>query len=33
MNGYLLDTHVVLWLAASPERLSEPVKEVLLQPG
>ncbi|NLD15285.1 MAG: type II toxin-antitoxin system VapC family toxin [Gammaproteobacteria bacterium] len=30
MNGYLLDTHVVLWLAASPEQLSEPAKEVLL---
>lgn len=30
MSSYLLDTHVVLWLAASPERLSEPVKEVLL---
>lgn len=30
MNGYLLDTHVVLWLAASPEQLSETAKKVLL---
>lgn len=30
MSSYLLDTHVVLWLAASPKQLSEPAKEVLL---
>lgn len=33
MKGYLLDTHVVLWLAASPDQLSETAKQVLLDPS
>lgn len=30
MKGYLLDTHIVLWLAAEPDRLSEQTKQALL---
>lgn len=28
---YLLDTHTFLWLAADPEKLSEPVRNILIQ--
>ena len=30
---YLLDTHVVLWCALSPDKLSQTVKELLLDAG
>jgi len=30
---FLLDTHVVLWCALSPDKLSQTVKEVLLDAG
>lgn len=29
MNGYLLDTHIFLWLVISPERLSPAVQHTL----
>lgn len=28
---YLLDTHTFLWFAAEPDRLSEPVRNILVQ--
>lgn len=32
MAGLLLDTHVVLWAAATPERLNDPAREALVDP-
>ncbi len=29
---YLLDTHVILWLAYEDHKLSKPIKEILLNP-
>jgi PIN domain nuclease of toxin-antitoxin system len=33
VTGFLCDTHVVLWAAASPDRLSGEVREILLDPA
>lgn len=32
MKGHLVDTHIVLWLAAEPTKLSEQAKQALLDP-
>lgn len=33
MRLFLLDTHLVLWAAAMPERLSEEARSLILDPG
>ncbi len=30
MTQYLLDTHIILWLAGKPEKLSQEVKDILV---
>ncbi|MFV1957915.1 MAG: type II toxin-antitoxin system VapC family toxin [Planctomycetota bacterium] len=32
MNGYLLDTHVLLWWLAEPERLAAPARDIIEDP-
>lgn len=32
MKKYLLDTHIILWLASKPELLSKKAKQLLLNP-
>ena len=32
MNGYLLDTHVLLWCLDDPELLSEPARSAIIEP-
>ena len=32
MNGYLLDTHVLLWWLDDPELLSEPARSAIIEP-
>ena len=29
MNGYLVDTHVLLWWLADPDRLAEPARRII----
>lgn len=32
MKGHLLDTHIILWLASKPEKLTNRAKNILLSP-
>ncbi len=32
MNGYLVDTHVLLWALFEPERLSQKAREIIADP-
>ena len=31
-HRYLLDTHIILWFALEPQKLSDPIKEILAHP-
>lgn len=33
MNGYLLDTHIIIWLLSEPKKLSKTVREIIINPN